>query len=215
VPTLFAFQDKVKGYTLAVAICIFALVALVLVIWKRDLVRKWLYLFANILPGKLKTRVLGFLERGMESFSQLKNFRTLLTLSMFTILIIVLSALTNFLLFRAAGLDLGFYQALVLLLMIQVGTQPPSVPGKVGIFEYMVLVGLGFFSIDRSEAMGYAIVLHVVSYLPKIILGFIFMASLNMSIKKAGEEIDSLNIAPGEGTGPANAEPGQPANESV
>ncbi|MCP5053786.1 MAG: flippase-like domain-containing protein [bacterium] len=192
VPTLFAFQDKVKGYTMAVTICLAMVVALALMIWKREMVRKWLYLFSNILPGKLKQRAVNFLERGMEAFSQLKSSRTALILSLYTALIIFLSTLTNFLLFQAFGLQLSFFEALVLLLLVQVGSAPPSVPGKVGIFEYMVILGLGFFSIDSSEAMGYGLILHLVSYLPKIILGFIFMAGLNISIKKAGEEMDSL-----------------------
>jgi uncharacterized membrane protein YbhN (UPF0104 family) len=63
------------------------------------------------------------------------------------------------------------------------------VPGKIGIFEYMVILGLSLFTIDKADAMGYALMLHVVSYLPKIILGFIFMANLNITIKKAESEM--------------------------
>jgi len=78
---------------------------------------------------------------------------------------------------------------MVLLLIVQAGNAPPSVPGKIGIFEYMVILGLSFFGIEKADAMGYALMLHVVSYLPKIILGFIFMANLKISIKKAESEM--------------------------
>lgn len=194
VPAFFAFQNKLKGYTLAVVICFILIVGMVLVIWKREMVRRWLYRFSSVLPQKLRQRVVNFLERGMEAFSQLKDLKTTVLLVGFTVVILMLSTLTNFLLFQAFGLQLSFFQAIVLLLVILVGSTPPSIPGKVGIFEYMVILGLGFFDIGPSEAMGYAVVLHVVSYLPKIILGFVFMANLNMTLKNAETVLEKAQI---------------------
>jgi len=185
VPALFAFKDEFKGYTMAVGICVGLLVTLVVVIWKRELVRRLLYRFSSVLPAGLKLRVVNFLEKGMEAFSQLKSFRITLVLALYTALIIFLSTLSNYLLFLAFGFKLGFFEALVLLLVIWIGSTPPSVPGRVGIFEIVVIWGLSFFNIGQAEAMGYGLLLHVVSYLPKIILGFIFMAGLNLSLKKA------------------------------
>lgn len=194
VPAFFAFRNKLKGYTMAVVICLILILVLVLVIWQREMVRRWLYRFSSILPGKLRQRVVNFLERGMEAFAQLKDLKTTVMLVVFTALIIMLSSLTNFLLFQAFGFELSFFQAMVLLLVILVGSTPPSVPGKVGIFEYMVILGLGFFSVGPSKAMGYAVVLHVASYLPKIILGFIFMANLNLTLKTAESELEKAGI---------------------
>lgn len=199
-----AFHGEIKGYTMmALVICIILIILLVLVLWKREMVRKLLYFFSSLLPeGKFKQRVVNFLEKGMEAFSQLKDSKTSLGLALYTVLIILLSTLTNFLLFLAFGFKLSFFEAMVLLLIIQVGNAPPSVPGKVGIFEYMVILGLWLFSIEKADAMGYALMLHVVSYLPKIILGFLFMANLNISIKKAESEMTQFqekgNNPPGE-----------------
>lgn len=192
VPAFFAFQDKLKGYTMALVICVILIILLVLVVWKRELVRKWLYFFSSLLPEKLKRRVLNFLEKGLEAFSQLKNSKTSLLLALYTAAIILLSSLSNFLLFRAYEFNLSFFEAMVLLLVIQVGSAPPSVPGKIGIFEYMVILGLSIFSIGKADAIGYGLMLHLVSYLPKIILGFIFMANLNISLKKTEAELDKF-----------------------
>ena len=192
IPALFAFQDKVKGYTLALVISAILIILLVLVVWKREMVRKWLYFLSSLLPGKLKQRVLNFLEKGMEAFSQLKNSKISLQLIPYTALIILLSTLTNFLLFQAYEFNLSFFEAMVLLLVIQVGSAPPSVPGKIGIFEYMVILGLSIFNIGKADAISYGLMLHLVSYLPKIILGFIFMANLNISIKKAETQADEF-----------------------
>jgi glycosyltransferase 2 family protein len=194
VPIFFAFQNKIKGYTMAVVICIILIITLILVIWQRDIVRRWLYKFSAFLPAKLEKRVVNFLVRGLEAFSQLKSTRITLILALYTTIIVVLSTLTNFLLFHAFGFQLSFFHALVLLLVIQVGSTPPSLPGKLGIFEYTVIIGLGLFSIQETDAMGYALLLHIVSYLPKIILGFIFMAGLNLNLKTAEAELSQMEI---------------------
>jgi uncharacterized protein (TIRG00374 family) len=188
VPAFFALRDRLKGYTIAVVICFVLILLLVLVVWKRELMRKWLVYFASLLPDKIRQRVLNFLERGMEAFSLLKKSRTSLIIVLYTALILILSTLTNFLLFKAYDFSLSFFEALILLLVIQVGSAPPSVPGKIGIFEYMVILGLTLFAVNKADAMSYALMLHMVSYLPKIILGFIFMTNLNISIKKTEAE---------------------------
>lgn len=77
--------------------------------------------------------------------------------------------------FFALDLKLSFLAALVVLMMIKVGYIPPSAPGKVGIYEYAVIVALGLFGITKDVALSYALVLHVTSYLPKIFLGQYFV----------------------------------------
>lgn len=192
VPAFFAFGYKLKGYSAALVICLIIIVLIVIIVWKRDMVRKWLYLFAKILPGKIRQKAINFLDRGMEPFSQLKNTRTIVLLSVNTATIILMSSLTNFLLFQAFGLDVSFLGALVLLLIIWIGSAPPSVPGRIGIFEAVVVFGLSIYGISDNQAFSYAVMLHLVSYLPKIILGFIFMGNLNLSLKKAGSEFADL-----------------------
>ena len=192
VPAFFAFQDKLKGYTMAVVICGVIIALLVIVIWKKEMVRRWFYLLARVLPQKIRQRVLNFLERGMEAFSLLKNSKTSVGLVLYTALIILLSSLTNFLLFKGYDFKLSFFEAVVLLLVVQVGSAPPSVPGKIGVFEYMVILGLSLFSIGKADAISYGLMLHVIAYLPKIILGFIFMANLDISLKKTEAELDKF-----------------------
>jgi uncharacterized protein (TIRG00374 family) len=189
-----AFQ--VKGYTLALSILF--VVILVLLIWKREMLRLLLLRISVILPGKLKIRAVNFLERCMEAFSQLKQSGTIVIIALYTVVIFFLSTMTNYLLFLAFGFQLSIYQAMVLLLVIWIGNTPPSVPGRVGVFEYIVILGLALFSIDKSEAMSYALMLHMASYLPKIILGFIFMANMNLSIKNAERQFFKNNNKPSE-----------------
>lgn len=194
-PLFFAFRENLKGYTVAIIVCIILIPLLALLVWKKDIIQQWVLWLTKFLPKKFKLRekILHFFEKGTEAFSLLKNVKTLVSLITITLFIIMSEALTNFILFHAFGFTLSIWNALVLQLILLVGMAPPSVPGKIGIFEYAVIFGLTTFGIDKSLALSYALMLHVVAYLPKIILGFIFMGSYHISIKKAESEIKQFD----------------------
>jgi uncharacterized protein (TIRG00374 family) len=195
VPLFFAFKEELKGYTVAIIVCAVLIPLLVLMIWKKEVVRRWMVLFSKLLPNKfrIRDRAVQFFEKGIEAFSLLKNVKILIQLISITLFLIMSQALTNFILFQAYGIKLSIWNALVLQLVLLIGMAPPSVPGKIGIFEYAVIFGLSTFGIDKSLALSFALMLHVAAYLPKIILGFIFMGSYNISLKKAESEIKQLN----------------------
>jgi hypothetical protein len=51
----------------------------------------------------------------------------------------------------------------------------PSVPGRIGIFEYLCVLALGVFNIPESTAFSYGILLHVVALLPQTVIGLVFL----------------------------------------
>lgn len=195
VPLFFAFKEELKGYTVAIIVCAVLIPLLVLMIWKKEVVRRWMILFSKLLPNKfrMRERAVQFFEKGIEAFSLLKNVKILIQLISITLFLIMSQALTNFILFQAYGIKLSIWNALVLQLVLLIGMAPPSVPGKIGIFEYAVIFGLSTFGIDKSLALSFALMLHVAAYLPKITLGFLFMGSYHISLKKAESEIKQLN----------------------
>jgi uncharacterized protein (TIRG00374 family) len=189
-PVFFTFQTKLKGHTIAIVIFLILISLLILAIWKRVLVRKWLARLANIFPGKLRARVLSFLDKGMEAFTLLKDIKMILLVVVITLIVLFSQVITNLVLFNAYGFKLSIFEALILQLALLIGMSLPSVPGKIGIFEYTVVLVLSMFAIDKSIALSYGLMLHVIAYLPKILLGFIYTTSLNISLKKAGKEIE-------------------------
>jgi hypothetical protein len=133
---------------------------------------------------KFRSRFIDFFEKSLAAFSQLKNIKTLSFLLALTLAFVGGQILTNYLLFKAFQLPLSVGAALFLLLALQVGNIPPSAPGKIGVFEYAVILALSVFSITRSQALSYGLLLHVVAFLPKIFLGLIFIAQLDISLRK-------------------------------
>jgi len=184
VPAIFTIQKEIKGYKIALLICLLAAFILVLFIWQPRIVLKWTSFISRLLPGKLRQGFQDFFKKGIEAFGLLKSTKTLLSIVILTFGFIVGQVLTIFFLFKAFNLELSFLAGLFLLLAIQVGNIPPSVPGRIGIYEYVVILALSLFNISKSQALSYGIMLHLVAYLPKILLGFIFLPRMDVSLRK-------------------------------
>lgn len=128
------------------------------------------------MPGRLGERVVRYGERALMGLSSLRNWRVSLLAWGLSCLIWLLGATTNYIVLRAMGLSLPVTAALFLLLVLQVGDVPPSSPGKIGVFHYLTVLALSVFSVERNLALSCAVLLHLVVYLPKIVLGGIFVA---------------------------------------
>ncbi len=184
VPALFAIQKEVKGYKIALVLCLIAAFLLVLFIWQPRAILKWINFLSLLLTPKLRQGFKSFLERGIEAFGLLRSAKTLIIIVVLTFVFIGLQVLTNFFLFKAFDLRLSFWVGLVVLLAIQVANIPPSVPGKIGIFEYAVILALSLFGIAKGQALSYGITLHLVSFVPKILLGLVFLPRIGISLRR-------------------------------
>ena len=92
-----------------------------------------------------------------------------------SVLVWALAALTNYVTILALGIRVPFLAALLLLAALHLGVAVPSSPGRVGVFHYICVLSLSLFSVDRSLAMSYGLVLHLIVFMPMITLGAWFL----------------------------------------
>jgi hypothetical protein len=177
-PAIFAFKGQVKTHGIALFFCLLAAGFLAMFSLSPQLFLKGIRHFARILPHKISEKISHFAEQGIEAFASLRSARNVVSVLLLTAGLILSQVLTNFLLFKAFHITLSFWAALFVLLAVQVGNIPPSAPGKIGIFEYAVVLALSIFHISKNEALSYGLMLHLVAFLPKIVLGFLFMSTL-------------------------------------
>ncbi len=86
-----------------------------------------------------------------------------------------------------------FPGAFLLMAMLVVGVAVPT-PGAVGGFHYFYRLGVtGFFAAPNDRAVGAAIVLHAISFVPVTILGIYFMTREGLTLRGA----QALANAPG------------------
>ncbi len=87
-----------------------------------------------------------------------------------------------FLVTRAFHIAIPFTGAFVVTTVLVVGVAVPT-PGAVGGFHWFYQLGVtAFYAAQKDRAMGAAIVLHAVSFLPVTLLGIIFMAREGLSL---------------------------------
>lgn len=123
------------------------------------------------LPWKWPASFARHASAGLRGVETLRSPRTALTVWLLSALIVVLSAATNYILFAAFRLPLPFVAALLTLVVVQVGTAPVSTPGAIGVYQYLIVLALSAYAVDRPVALAYSLMLYTVAMLPKVVIG--------------------------------------------
>jgi uncharacterized protein (TIRG00374 family) len=169
----FVLPDLIAGSGPSVAIVsVLALLVLMLVARRPDLVRRLATAVIGWLPAPWQQRLLPWADSGLAGLAALRSGRASLILLGSTLLILLLSVLTPYLLFPALGISLGLKHAAVLHLALTIGAIPPSTPARIGIFEGIVTFFLATFGVeDGALRLAYALIFHLLLVLPQLVLG--------------------------------------------
>ena len=130
---------------------------------------------SQLLPAAWQDRVERAFRQALGSLGVLRNLRVNLRLQAWSLAILIDSVLTNYAIFLALDMGLSLAAALFLLAVLQVGVAVPSAPGKLGVFHYLCVLALGVFGVPKEPAIAYAVLLHVVVFVPPSLLGAVFL----------------------------------------
>ena len=86
-------------------------------------------------------------------------------------------------LLRFCNFQLSPIVAFVILISTVIGVSLPTAPGMVGNFHYATIVALALFGISKSEALSFSILYHLTAIGKHILLGLIFLPSVQISFK--------------------------------
>ena len=118
-------------------------------------------------PRPVGGRVIEIVETILQGSRAVHSWKASVSVGLLSILVPLLAASTNYLLFVAFRLPLPLVAALLLLISLQVANTLVSVPGTVGVFHYVTVLTLGAYSVDHDTALAYALVLYIVALVPK------------------------------------------------
>lgn len=123
------------------------------------------------LIGRL--RPLRILEIVAEGGRLLRNARIAWRLMAWSLACYLMAALTNALVALALGIRLPPSAAMLLLAVLQSSAIAPlpTLPGRAGLFHYLCIITLAIYGVAPEPAMGYALVLHLLVYLPMALGG--------------------------------------------
>ena len=143
----------------------------------------------RLLPTFLRPGVLRQVGQALESLETLCHPGEQLQLWTWSVVGWGVAAMTNYLVFLALALPLSYTAALFLLLILQVGVAVPSSPGKVGVFQYLCLLALGVFGVERNLAFTYSLVLYAVALMPLALCGALFLGWGNISMRRLTRQV--------------------------
>ena len=167
-----ALPDWLTGPARALAITIVILVpVLLMVAWQSSLVLRVVGRIGNLIAPAWQIWLVQKTRLGLEGLQIIQSPRVLLSLLVWSVLIWIISVLTNYLVFGAMGMAQSGWAALLLLVVLQAGVAVPSSPGRIGVFQYLAVLALGVFGIDKELSFGYSVVLYLVVYVPIAIVG--------------------------------------------
>lgn len=164
-----AWQSSSQSLLLIAAV---SLIGLTFIAYKTSFVIAQLRRLFGLLPRGLEERLDRLLISGLEGLASLRSGTAVLRLLGSSVLLMILSLLTPFLLFQAFSLPLGIAEAAVVDSALSLTTSAPSTPAQLGIYEGTVVVVLSQFGqIDQAVAFSFAVVYHLLVLLPKFVLG--------------------------------------------
>jgi glycosyltransferase 2 family protein len=137
----------------------------------------------NKVPLRFRQKANTWRVSGLSSLTILKSRWDLVKIVFWSAIIWITAVLTNQLCLLALNIHLPITASILVLILLQVSMTLPSVPGRIGIFEYLCVLALGVFGVDDSTAFSYGILLHVVALLPQTIIGLAFLGIMSMSNK--------------------------------
>ena len=165
---------EVGGVTVG-AIALVVLGAMFVAARDPEAVGRWAYKLEHLLPGKITHRLAGALLKFAEGLAVVRTPKRLALALLLSFPLWLSIGLGIWAVTRAFGIDMPFTGSFLLIALLIVGVSVPT-PGGVGGFEAAVQIGLtSFYAVPNDRAVGAALVLHAVSLLPTIVLGFLFV----------------------------------------
>jgi uncharacterized protein (TIRG00374 family) len=151
---------------------------------QRARIMAWVGTLLVRLPGERWRPLARQLELALTGLSALGSPSIVVQVLVWTAIAWILAALTNALTFLALGLALPWIAAWFVLLVIQVGIAAPSSPGKLGVFQYLCILALSVFDVERSVGLTYGFVLQGIVFLPPIIWGAWFVGWQSLGLRR-------------------------------
>jgi len=144
-----------------------------------------------LVPGLGRLNLASHLKTILDALELLRQLKVNLALWGWTGLIWALGALVNYLVILAFGISVPSVAALFLLVVLQIGIRVPSSLGGIGVFQYLCVLALSVFSVDRSLALSYGFVLQFIVFVPGSILGAFYLWRENQDLQKLQAAVEA------------------------
>ncbi len=135
-----------------------------------------------------------FLRSFAKGLSSLRTRQGTFYSLMYSVVYWAAHILVIYYLFKAFGFDLPLSAAALVMLINTLALTVPITPGNAGTFEVAVSTSLSAFSVGRTDAVLFALALHLIDLLPLWVLGMWFLRFKKVSIKDIQQQHEDDNL---------------------
>jgi hypothetical protein len=152
---------------------VLSLIGLVAAVRNATLAGDLLKKASHPLPQRWQSALGRWSDSAISSLSVLKKPAETYWLAGWSILVWAAAVLTNALTLLALGIQLPIRASILVLVAVQAGITIPSIPGRVGVFEYLCVLSLALFGVEQLQAVSYGILLHAIVFIPTTLLSLL------------------------------------------
>ncbi len=135
-----------------------------------------------ILPERVAHKIAGLVQTFAEGLAVIRRPQQLLMVMLWSVPLWLSIAMGIWLVTRAFHIDCSFVGSFLTMTILVVGVAVPT-PGAVGGFHEAYRIAVtSFFGAQNDTAVGAAIVLHAISFVPVTIAGIAFMAREGLTL---------------------------------
>lgn len=121
------------------------------------------------------------IARFVDGLHALRNARSMATVLLFTAAIWFVESIMVFLVLQAARVSAPPLAAVFLLVVLSLGLLIPAGPAAIGSYEFLAVLALSAFAIEKTRALSVAIVLHAMVFCTATTIGLICLWVENIS----------------------------------
>jgi len=114
------------------------------------------------------SRIIGSLASGVKEIGRSRYFYASLGGSGG---LLAFQILAFWLVLRAYGIPLPFWQGAAVVLILHLGTAIPSAPSNLGTYQFFTVVGLTQFGVEKTIATGFSVVVFLILTIPLWVIG--------------------------------------------
>jgi uncharacterized protein (TIRG00374 family) len=143
----------------------------------------------KVLPRRFHDRVEDLIHRFVEGFRIIASPGRLMGTLLLSVLIWGLSGFAIFVLFSFHNFQLSLLVAFVVLVVNIIGISLPTAPGMLGNFQFACILALSWFDVPKDAAFLFSMVSYFMGVGMVILLGLVFLPSIDVSLKDAMKNI--------------------------
>jgi uncharacterized protein (TIRG00374 family) len=165
--------------------------AIVLVVLARQ--REWglalMHRLARFTPFLDRESVWHLVGSLLDGLDILRYWRPAAQLLLGTVLIWTLGLIQFYSVTLAFGMNVPMAATVFIMCITALGMTVPSSPGYIGVWEYIIVLGLSLFGIDKTLALSYALVLHFSVYVTTTLMGAFSLWRETLALSILREEV--------------------------